>query len=444
MKWMTARRNPETPKEYDARGPYDVDYGRVIHSSSFRRLQGKTQILNLGDSDFYRTRLTHTLEVAQIGVGLLLQLRRKRETDKRLKNVLPDAALMHSICLVHDLGHPPFGHGGEVALNYCMRDHGGFEGNAHTLRILTKLEKFSSEDGSNLTRRCLLGVLKYPVAFSNAHNRSIIPRLHDCSSARIVSSRDSKPPKCHFDTENEVVSWLLEPFKISDRSEFQKTELRTEKHAESRHKTFDCSIMELADDISYGVHDFEDAIAIGLIQREQLEDELSKKDCVDFLKVCFDKTASSKRYPEFIAWLFGDSSKRKHAISRLVGYFVNNIEIREESAFISPLLRLRVGLAKAESDLLENLKGIVRKYVIESPEVRHLEAKGQNMVLGVFEALAAEPQRFLPVDWRKKFDVADDGKRVICDYVAGMTDNHLMRFFERLYSPRMGSVFDRL
>src|SRR3954468_13426867 len=123
--WL-ARRSPWGQQQEDARGEFDIDYGRVVHSGSFRRLQGKTQILNLGDSDFYRTRLTHSLEVAQIASGIVRQLE-KTAAVHPAHPVLPPISLIQAISLTHDLGHPPFGHGGEVALNYCMRDYGGFE-----------------------------------------------------------------------------------------------------------------------------------------------------------------------------------------------------------------------------------------------------------------------------------------------------------------------------
>jgi dGTPase len=127
MSWM-ARREDWKPQDDDARDAGDIDYARVIHSASFRRLQGKTQILNLGDSDFYRTRLTHSLEVAQIAGSIAKQLG-KSFPDHPAAIHLPDRSMIQAIGCTHDLGHPPFGHGGEVALNYCMRDNGGFEGN---------------------------------------------------------------------------------------------------------------------------------------------------------------------------------------------------------------------------------------------------------------------------------------------------------------------------
>lgn len=143
-----------------------MDYARVIHSAAFRRLQGKTQILNLGDGDFYRTRLTHSLEVAQIAGGLVQQLR-GMAGDHPAAAVLPDRSMIQAIACAHDLGHPPFGHGGEVALNWCMADAGGFEGNGQTLRLLSRPLDAAPEPGVNLTSRSLLGVLKYPPAGRN-------------------------------------------------------------------------------------------------------------------------------------------------------------------------------------------------------------------------------------------------------------------------------------
>lgn len=172
----------EQPKRQDdVRNEWERDYSRLIHSSAFRRLQAKTQVLGLGESDFYRTRLTHSMEVAQIGSGIKRWLKNGAYSNKLdqdfLNDLLPDSALINAICLAHDLGHPPFGHGGEVALNICMREFGGFEGNGQTLRILTKLEKYTEQNGMNPTRRLLLGILKYPIPYSETCNNSIYKEL---------------------------------------------------------------------------------------------------------------------------------------------------------------------------------------------------------------------------------------------------------------------------
>ena len=127
-------------KPEDDRGAYQRDRARIMHSAGFRRLQGKTQVMGTGEGDFHRTRLTHSIEVAQIGYGLLGVLEKhKDQHNPALQGWLPDRDLIEAACLAHDLGHPPFGHKGEQALHRAMLDHGGFEGNGQTLRILTKL-----------------------------------------------------------------------------------------------------------------------------------------------------------------------------------------------------------------------------------------------------------------------------------------------------------------
>ena len=207
--WL-ARRSGWKQHSEDARNPFDVDYARIVHSGSFRRLQGKTQILNLGDSDFYRTRLTHSLEVAQIAGSVVRQLDGAYR-DHPARKHLPSFSLIQAVGFCHDLGHPPFGHGGEVALNYCMRSSGGFEGNGHTLRLLSKLENFSEHHGSDLTRRALLAVLKYPVPFSQAANPELQPRLYDeATSIRTLDRASCKPPKCYFDAEKVggLIAWV--------------------------------------------------------------------------------------------------------------------------------------------------------------------------------------------------------------------------------------------
>lgn len=263
MVWLERRENRLRPDD-SARSPGAVDYARVIHSASFRRLQGKTQILNLGDSDFYRTRLTHSLEVAQIAGGLVAQVRASFPAHPAAA-LLPEPSMIQAIACAHDLGHPPFGHGGEVALNYAMRDHGGFEGNGQTLRLLARLEAFSDHAGANLTRRSLLGVLKYPVRWSAAMNPELRPALTPGLSLNSVDVEASTPPKCYLDTEAYVVDWVLAPLSSADRDQFTALQPRSGQHARSLRKSLDCSIMDLADDIAYGVHDLEDAIALDLV-----------------------------------------------------------------------------------------------------------------------------------------------------------------------------------
>lgn len=443
-----ARREPWTQRDDDARTPFDVDYARVIHSGSFRRLQGKTQILNLGDSDFYRTRLTHSLEVAQVGNGIRMHLG-MLDLPEDVTRYIPPASLIQAIGFTHDLGHPPFGHGGEVALNYCMRDHDGFEGNGQTLRILARLEDFSKTHGSNLTRRCLLGVLKYPVSYSRLVNPEVKPSLRtDTTAIRIIDREACKPPKCYLDTEVDVVEWILQPFTPADRERFLSIDEREGKHAKPRYKSFDCTIMDVADDIAYGVHDLEDAIALGLITAPDFVRHVNPDKCASFLDspgMARDAAKDGNNaFGVLVEGLFGQSGRRKQLISRAVGYLINSVVLREDPEFEHPLLRFRVALPDGPKAFLRELRDIVDALVIRSANVQHLEFKGQQMVVAVFEALRSEPKSFLPADAYATFEAAGEDPRAICDYVAGMTDHFLLKTYDRLFSPRMGSVFDRL
>lgn len=448
MIWYERREKWDGHKD-DVRDAAAIDYSRVIHSASFRRLQGKTQILNLGDGDFYRTRLTHSLEVAQVAGGIVEMLR-NGSVDGPFASLLPSLTMVQAMGAVHDLGHPPFGHGGEVALNFCMRNDGGFEGNGQTLRILARLEKFSAWAGANLTRRTLLGVLKYPVAYSDVLNRERIPALVDGPSVeRILDRKVSKPPKCYLDTERDIVEWILEPLSPADRDAFcSATEVRG-KHKVARHKSFDCSIMDLADDISFGVHDLEDAVTLGLLGEEDFRETVNLDRCRPF----FDRMKS--RYTdefggdieeEFVTRFFGDGAARKRLVGRMVNYLIASCVVVEEEDFSEPLLRFRARLPEEAAAFLNALQSAVMERVILSPSVQQLEFKGQQMVLSVFDALTSDPEALLPLSTRARYQAAEEKhkRRVICDHVAGMTDGFLIRTYQRLFSPGMGSVFDRL
>ncbi|MGY2733602.1 anti-phage deoxyguanosine triphosphatase [Sphingomonas sp. UYP23] len=437
----------------DARSHADIDYGRIIHSASFRRLQGKTQILNLGDSDFYRTRLTHSLEVAQIAGSVSRQLAQDNEGHPAVAH-LPGLAQIQAIGSTHDLGHPPFGHGGEVALNYCMAGHGGFEGNGQTLRILTRLEKYSEHNGADLTRRTLLGTLKYPVGYAAAASPQRLPRLMEGNHVlRLIDREMSKPPKCYMESESAVVDWILSPLSVADRDAFSELSppgdpnARPGRHRKALHKSFDCSIMDLSDDIAFGVHDLEDSLALSLVMAEDFERYVSATVCGHFL----DWVNSRKRegtnndvYGNLVRMLFGGSASRKHAISRLVGYFVEHCSIHDLERFEEPLVRYRATIHDGAAALLDALKALVYEVVIRSPSVQHLEFKGQQMVVAVFEALRSEPKAFLPRPSYEVFERDGGDVRVVCDHIAGMTDMFLLKTYERLFSPRMGSVFDRI
>lgn len=175
----------------DVRDPFQHDLGRIVHSSSFRRLQAKTQVMGVGEGDFHRTRLTHSLEVGQIARGIVWSLAGR--SGAFYKDILPSPELIEAVSYSHDLGHPPFGHGGERALHKKMIGFGGFEGNAQTIRILTRLEKYYKGQGIRPTRRLLLGALKYPVNYSRFEEEE----------------HTEKPPKCFYDSELDIVRSAL-------------------------------------------------------------------------------------------------------------------------------------------------------------------------------------------------------------------------------------------
>jgi len=204
--------------------------------------------------------------------------------------------------------------------------------------------------------------------------------------------------------------------------------------------------MDVADDIGYGVHDFEDAVALKLVTQDQFREAVPELTCAQFLdalKAKYPGESANNVYDAFVANLFADGGSRKRQISRMVHHFVTNVEPYELEDFEDPILRFRVRIKAEVKPFLDALKGLVLMKVIRSANVQHLEFKGQQMVVAVFEALASSPATLLPAPAYEKYREAND-VRVLCDYVAGMTDSYLLRTYERLFSPRMGSVFDYL
>ena len=430
-----------------ARIVYQRDRARVIHSASFRRLQAKTQIFGLSESDFYRTRLTHSMEVAQIGSGLVEQLitvgigEKGKEAD--YLTWLPSFYLIEAICLAHDLGHPPYGHGGEVALNYMMRNHGGFEGNAQTLRILAKLGEYTPKNGLDLSRRTALGVMKYPAIYDdviadNLDYQALLkePQVDDF---RTLQMSRWLPPKSLYLEEKPVFDWVLYPFSESDRRRFTALAECDQCHRQTQYKALDTTIMELADDIAYGVHDLEDAVAMNMVSRELWQAEVMEHP--DFIQYRLWGDEMTDK-------LFSQSSKgRKHAVSKIVGIMVESVYMDENPDFEHPLLRYQAKLEPGPGVVLELLKRFVFKNVITIPEVKQMEYKGQLIVLELFKSLRANPAALLPTSSYKKYQQADSEQaqqRVISDYIAGMTNTYASRLFAKLFTPTQGSIFDRL
>lgn len=410
----------ENPRPADVRSQFERDKARVIHSAAFRRLQGKTQVMGVGEGDFHRTRLTHSLECAQVGAGLHDILIRRRDIPAALEPWLEGSrSLVEAACLAHDIGHPPFGHGGEQALFVEMRERGGFEGNAQTLRVLMRLEKYlQSGYGINPTRRLVLAVLKYPVAYSTC------------------SREGAKPPKCYYDEESDIVEWALTPFARVEQEGFAKVD----KDGKAIHRTFDSSLMELADDIAYGVHDLEDIVARGLATYQEWERRL--KDAFAAIGGALETPEGTIDQELFQMSVFGDSWQRKRFIGRLVSLFMGAVTVTEVSEFSHPLLRYRAGLKGPEKRFLGQLKDLSFRLVIDRPRVQQLEVRGKMVVTRLMEALEQAPSKLIP-SWKDSEGVGDEARRV-CDYVAGMTDPYAEKIYHRLFVPGSGSSSDEL
>ncbi|MCQ9120802.1 dGTPase [Rodentibacter pneumotropicus] len=441
----TERFIPDLPREKDHRPPFRRDRGRILHSAAFRCLQAKTQIHAIGENDFYRTRLTHSLEVAQIGSSLVAQLKyaeafsylskqlnwEQTELQKQLKGLLPSNDLIESLCFAHDIGHPPFGHGGEVALNFMMHQNGGFEGNAQTFRILTKLEPYTENAGMNLTRRTLLGVIKYPTILDTASPQyEYLPHLTQVD-ARYVKISDWKPGKGIFRDDLAMFHWLLQNLSENDRTLFtsvQKVRSNPAEFLKTGFKSLDCSIMELADDIAYAVHDLEDAIVTKMVNQHQWQEAHSALEKIPYPWL-------QKNIQGISQGLFSDKHfERKNAIGALVNFFIINVRWTLTDNFDEPLLRYNAELPEAVVMALDVFKKFVWKYVIRGVDTQRIEYKGQRMLTEMFQIFESDPIRLLPrhtaEEWQNTPD--EQKKRVICDYIASMSDAHAMRVYQQL------------
>ena len=434
--WLERQLTKVAQRKDDHRSPFQRDRARILHSAAFRRLQSKTQVMGSGQSDFYRTRLTHSLEAAQIGSGISAQLRSKYP-ELSVQLFPNDDTLIESLCLAHDIGHPPFGHGGEIALNFMMREHGGFEGNGQTLRIVSYLEPFSEHHGMNLARRTLLGLIKYPQTLEQLDGNTARPVP---ASFRQLKAADWHPPKGLFSDDINTLNWVLAPLSDADRQLFQRQEYRANRHSKTLYKSLDCSIMELADDIAYGIHDLEDAIVTGVVQRQDFERHVIEKlQTIDdewLQQLTFDlsdKLFSQKTY------------QQKEAIGGLVNYLITAIELCDindggEVSFQETLLRFNAVLPETTAEVLQIFKDFVFQYVIRQTSIQRLEYRGQQIVMELFEALASDPQRLLPASTAKRWLEAsrnyDNPERIIADYVAGMTDDYATRLYQTLFVPR--------
>ncbi|MCL6272148.1 dGTPase, partial [Sansalvadorimonas sp. 2012CJ34-2] len=261
-------------------------------------------------------------------------------------------------------------------------------------------------------------------------------------------------PKCYFDDDRDIFDWVTKDFSPKDKELFVKSKLVPddddntsdkfgEFHRKPCYKSLDTSIMELADDISYSIHDLEDAISLGMVDSNdwmRIENDLNGL-CVESL----DAKGLRKK-------LFSDSAaERKQAISALVNYFVTHVKVDAKNPdFQEPLLKFQAYLPDKVKGYHEAIhKGLTVEKVIKNTNVQLLQFKGQMLIVKLFEALATDPKRFLPKTTYQQYtraekEKAKSGLRVICDYVSGMTDGYATRLYEKLYVPNKGSVFDHL
>ena len=442
--WLNRRLPRVENRDGDHRSAFQRDKARILHSAAFRRLQAKTQVLGVGLSDFYRTRLTHSLEAAQIGVGICAQLEVKYRDECHFLEL--DSHLIEALCLAHDIGHPPFGHGGEIALNYMMNDAGGFEGNGQTFRIISKLEPYTESHGMNLSRRTMLGLVKYP---------NFIPTLRAANTQtasqqqtlRTIRASQWHPPKGLFESDRAIFDWLIEPFSKTDQQKFishngDASVTDPKAHLRTLYKSVDCSIMELADDIAYGVHDLEDAIVMGMVEQSEFREMVVtpiKGLQVPWLSENMDKLATKLFSSEHF--------ERKNAIGALVNVFITAIGIERVNQFEHSLLDFNAKMPTLYATALNTFKKYVYLKVIQKPEVQLLEYKGQQVVMELFQAFSSDPQRLLPENTRKRWLLAEqegDGMRVIADYISGMTDEFASRLYSNMFVPKRGGTHDTL
>jgi len=417
---MERRKPSATPSGPEARDAFEKDLGRIIHSAAFRRLQSKTQVLGRDEGDFHRSRLTHSMEVAQIARGIIIYLNQYHPFFNQGTPL--DVSLIEAAALAHDLGHPPFGHRGEEALHDCMRAYGGFEANAHTFRLLTRLEG-ERGIGLNLTRALLLSVMKYPIVLDDAVN----PKQY-------VREKRARPPKASvFRVDLPAFEWVLRTFGEEEKEFLLKADLFPDRHARTRHKTLECSIIELADDIAYGTHDVEDAINLRFIHLTDLKERL-------------DPYADPSSFPE-IAKAFGvlerlesesawGSYELKKVFAALISTFITHVEVKENpKRWTSPRLRFHVVLPEALRELLDELKRLVFERVIYSQRVQTAVWHGAYIVKKLFHALMNEERLLTEKDRAlvRKAGSEAERARVVCDYIAGMTDSFAKRMYGRLF-----------
>lgn len=440
------------------RSPFRRDYARLLHCPAFRRLQGKTQLFPGTESDFFRNRLTHSLEVAQIAKSIALRLNSQYDYFKAHPI---DLDLVETAALAHDLGHPPFGHNGERALDECMRCKGGFEGNAQSLRIVARLEKKElglgevhdrrelgdHRVGLNLTYRTLAAVLKYD---------RCIPACRPLGSALV---------KGYYGSERTLVDRIKANVVASGAGRL-----------DGSFRTVECDIMDIADDIAYSTYDLEDALKGGFVSPMSMLSALNSEPMVDAVKAKTGLDRDRVRFHAVDLWLrrlgrsvdigrprsdtalevsldtyrtsenlSKDGAFRTALTSELVNEYVEGVEVQLDEAVPPPLYR--VALRPDLRERVEVIKNLTYELVVNDASLQTVEYRGGRIVKAIFKAIV-EPEDgdlLLPDDYRDRVRDRPDGReRTICDFIASMTDRYALEFFGRLHSERSQTIFKPL
>lgn len=395
------------------RSSFERDRARLLHSSSLRRLGAKTQVVSPDMDDFSRTRLTHSLEVAQVG----------RELG-RLLGCDPD--VVDGACLSHDLGHPPFGHNGESVLNELSSAIGGFEGNAQTLRILTRLEtkRFHPDGrsaGLNLTRASLDAAVKYPWRAGQA------PRKPDGTVSQKFGA---------YEDDLDVFAWLR-------------------CGTPGRRRAMEAQVMDAADDIAYSVHDVEDGIVNGRFQLKFLSDDVQRARVIQTTQEWYLPDAGEAQIEAAIerlersgSWVTGsDGSRRalaalKNMTSEIIGRFCSAIYTATREAYGDrPLVRHEADLVVPTATLEEIcvMKGIAANYIMASREQMPVYARQREVIHALYDLLVDTGDRFLDPQFQGDFRAADDDvgrQRAVVDQIASLTDGACLEWYATLVKGR--------
>ncbi|ABL81455.1 MULTISPECIES: deoxyguanosinetriphosphate triphosphohydrolase [unclassified Nocardioides] len=410
-----ARLVEEPPKRVDApeRTPFERDRARLVHAAASRRLAAKTQVVGPQSNDFVRNRLTHSLEVAQVARDL-----------SRALGSQPDIA--ETAALAHDLGHPPFGHNGERVLAELGESCGGFEGNAQTLRLLTRLEAKTVDAsgasvGLNLTRATLDACTKYPWPRSAAEEPQ---GVHADGSPRLVRKFGV------YDDDRPVFDWMR-------------------RGAVGTHQCLEAQVMDLADDVAYSVHDIEDGIVAGRVDLTRIDEAAVWATVRDwYLPDATDEVlgATLAGLREVGSWPEApyDASRRslgalKNLTSDLIGRFCGAVQHATFAASDGPFVRYAADLVVPERTRLEMavLKGIAAYYVMQADDRVAAMVRQRELLAELVAVLAHRGpdalERAFADDWRA---AADDAARlrVVIDQVASLTDASALTWHESLRS----------